>query len=109
LDCGEVTARQIEAARKAMSHHTKRGGKIWIRIFPDKPITKKPAEVRMGSGNGSVDHFAAVVGPGTVLFEMAGVSTRLGGEAVRVASHKLEDGTTILSRDADEPMVEEGR
>ncbi len=109
LDCGEVTARQIEAARKAMSHHTKRGGKIWIRIFPDKPITKKPAEVRMGSGKGSVDHFAAVVRPGTILFEMAGVSPTLAREALRLASHKLAVGTTILSRDADEPMVEEGR
>jgi large subunit ribosomal protein L16 len=102
LECGHVTARQIEAARKAMSHHTKRGGKIWIRIFPDKPITKKPAEVRMGSGKGSLDHFAAVVRPGTMLFEIAGVSPEMAREAMRLASHKLAVSTTIMSRDNDE-------
>lgn len=101
-----VTARQIEAARKAMSHHTKRGGKIWIRIFPDKPITKKPAEVRMGSGKGNLDHFSAVVRPGTVLFEMAGVSPELAREALRLAAHKLSVQTTILSRDAEEPVAQ---
>jgi large subunit ribosomal protein L16 len=106
MECGFVTARQIEAARKAMSHHTKRGGKIWIRIFPDKPITKKPAEVRMGSGKGMVDHFSAVVRPGTVLFEMAGVSPVLAREALRLASHKLGVTTVILSRDADEVVPE---
>lgn len=107
LECGFVTARQIEAARKAMSHHTKRGGKIWIRIFPDKPMTKKPAEVRMGSGKGSLDHFAAVVRPGTMLFEIAGVSPELAREAMRLASHKLAVGTTILSRDVHEPVAVE--
>lgn len=105
-ECGMVTARQIEAARKAMSHHTKRGGKIWIRIFPDKPITKKPAEVRMGSGKGNLDHFSAVVRPGTVLFEMAGVSPELAREALRLAAHKLSVQTTILSRDAEEPVAQ---
>jgi large subunit ribosomal protein L16 len=109
LECGYVTARQIEAARKAMSHHTKRGGKIWIRIFPDRPITKKPAEVRMGSGKGSLDHFAAVVRPGTMLFEIAGVSPELAREAMRLASHKLAVDTTILSRNADEPVATEDK
>lgn len=101
LECGWVSARQIEAARKAMSHHTKRGGKIWIRVFPDKPITKKPLEVRMGSGKGSVDHFAVVVKPGTVLFEMAGVPPTLAREAMRLASHKLSVDTTIIARDEE--------
>jgi large subunit ribosomal protein L16 len=107
LDCGHVTARQIEAARKAMSHHTKRGGKIWIRIFPDKPITKKPLEVRMGSGKGNLDHYAAVVRPGTMLFEIAGVSPELAREAMRLASHKLAVGTVILARDEEEPRATE--
>lgn len=99
LSCGWVSARQIEAARKTITHHTKRGGKVWIRIFPDKPITKKPAEVRMGSGKGAVDHFAAVVRPGTVIFEMAGVSPTLAREALRLASHKLSVDTAIMARD----------
>ena len=107
LECGWVSARQIEAARKAMTHHTKRGGKVWIRIFPDKPITKKPAEVRMGSGKGSVDHFAAVVRPGTMLFEMAGVSPELAREALRLASHKLSVRTTVMTRDVEEPVSAE--
>lgn len=104
---GHVSARQIEAARKAMSHHTKRGGKIWIRIFPDKPITKKPAEVRMGSGKGSLDHFTAVVRPGTMLFEIAGVPGPLAREAMRLAANKLSVHATIVARDADEPIVYE--
>lgn len=107
-DCGWVSARQIESARRAMTHHTKRGGKIWIRIFPDKPITKKPAEVRMGSGKGSVDHFAAVVRPGTMLFEMSGVAPELAREAMRRASHKLSVGTVIVARD-NEPTKTEGQ
>ena len=102
LECGWVSARQIEAARKAMTHHTKRGGKVWIRVFPDKPITKKPAEVRMGSGKGTVDHFAVVVRPGTVLFEMAGVPQDLAREALRLASHKLSVDTTIMMRDQEQ-------
>jgi large subunit ribosomal protein L16 len=102
LGCGWVSARQIEAARKTITHHTKRGGKVWIRIFPDKPITKKPAEVRMGSGKGAVDHFVAVVRPGTIIFEMAGVSPALAKEALRLASHKLSVNTTIMARDMAE-------
>lgn len=102
VDCGWVSARQIEAARRAMTHHTKRGGKIWIRIFPDKPITKKPAEVRMGSGKGNVDHFAAVVKPGTMLFEMAGVPDELAREAMRRAAHKLSVGTTLVVRESEQ-------
>lgn len=101
LDCGWVSARQIEAARRAMTGYTKRGGKIWIRIFPDKPITKKPAEVRMGSGKGSVDHFAAVVRPGAILFEIAGVPEATAREAMRRAAHKLSVGTTIVARETE--------
>ena len=84
-----ITSRQIEAARRAMTRYVKRGGKIWIRIFPDKPVTKKPAETRMGSGKGAPDHWVAVVKPGRILFEMAGVPPRRPREAMRLASHKL--------------------
>jgi large subunit ribosomal protein L16 len=97
-EAGWVTARQIEAARRAMTHYTKRGGRIWIRIFPDKPVTKKPAETRMGSGKGDVDHFVAVVKPGTVLFEMGSVENSVAEEAMRLASHKLSVKTKIISR-----------
>src|SRR3990167_8875076 len=89
LEAGFVTARQIEAARRAMTHHTKRGGRIWIRIFPDKPVTKKPPETRMGSGKGAVDHYVAVVKPGNVLFEMSGVGQEVAAEALKKASAKL--------------------
>ena len=84
-----ITSRQIEAARRAMTRYVRRGGKIWIRIFPDKPVTKKPAEVRMGSGKGAPDHWVAVVKPGRILFEMAGVPLEEAAEAMRLASHKL--------------------
>jgi large subunit ribosomal protein L16 len=84
-----ITSRQIEAARRAMTRSVKRGGKIWIRIFPDKPVTKKPAEVRMGSGKGAPDHWVAVVRPGRILFEMAGVPQTEAREAMRLAGHKL--------------------
>lgn len=84
-----ISSRQIEAARRAMTHHTKKGGRIWIRIFPDKPITKKPPEVRMGSGKGAVDHYAAVVKPGTVLFEMGGVTKEVATEALALAAMKM--------------------
>ncbi|MDD5692990.1 MAG: 50S ribosomal protein L16 [Patescibacteria group bacterium] len=94
-----VTSRQIEAARRAMTRYIKRGGKIWIRIFPDKPVTKKPNETRMGSGKGSPDHFIAVVKPGRVLFEMDGVSTSVAKEALRLASHKLPIKTKIVVKD----------
>lgn len=93
-----VTARQIEAARRAMTHYTKRGGRIWIRIFPDKPVTKKPAETRMGSGKGEVEQYVAVVKPGMVLFEMGAVEEIVAKEAMRLAAHKLPIKTRIISR-----------
>lgn len=86
---GWVTARQIEAARRTMTHYTKRGGRLWIRIFPDKPVTKKPPETRMGSGKGNVDHYVAVVKPGMIIFEMGGVIAEVAKEAMRRASQKL--------------------
>jgi large subunit ribosomal protein L16 len=89
LENGWVTARQIESARRAITHYTKRGGRIWIRVFPDKPITKKPPETRMGSGKGAVDQFVAVVKPGAILFEMGGVPREVAAEAMRRASAKL--------------------
>ena len=97
-----ITARQIEAARRAIVHHLKRGGKVWIRIFPDKPVTKKPAEVRMGSGKGAPDHWVAVVKPGRILFELAGVDHALAKEAMRLASYKLPIKTKFLSREGAE-------
>ncbi len=94
-----ITARQIEAARRAMTRYVKRGGKIWIRIFPDKAITKKAAETRMGSGKGAPDHWVAVVKPGRILFEMAGVPEVEAAEAMRLASHKLPVATRVVLRD----------
>ena len=94
-----ITARQIEAARRAMTRYVKRGGKIWIRVFPDKPVTKKPSEVRMGSGKGAPDHGVAVVKPGRVLFEMAGVPQDEAQEAMRLASHKLPVDVKFLVRE----------
>jgi large subunit ribosomal protein L16 len=94
-----ITSRQIEAARRAMTRYVKRGGKIWIRIFPDTPITKKPAEVRMGSGKGSVDHYAAKVRPGRIMFEMDGVTEEVAREAMRLAAHKLPVRTRFVVRD----------
>ena len=91
-----ITSRQIEAARRAMTRSVKRGGKIWIRIFPDKPATKKPAETRMGSGKGAPDHWVAVVKPGRILFEMAGVDHDSAVEAMRLASHKLPVATRVV-------------
>ena len=93
-----MTARQIEAARRAISRHVKRGGKIWIRVFPDKPITKKPLEVRMGKGKGSVEYWVAQIKPGTMLFEIEGVSEELAREAFELASAKLPVKTTFSSR-----------
>ena len=95
---GRVTARQIEAARRAMTRHIKRGGKVWIRIFPDVPITKKPVEVRMGKGKGNVEYWVAKVQPGKVLYEMEGVSEDVAREAVRLAAAKLPVLTTLVSR-----------
>ena len=89
LEPAWITANQIEAARIAMPRYTKRGGQVWIKIFPDKPITEKPAETRMGSGKGSPEYWAAVVKPGRVMFEIAGVSEEIAREALRLASHKL--------------------
>jgi len=100
LGAAWITSRQIEAARRAMTHHVKRGGQIWIRIFPDKPVTKKPAETRMGSGKGPPDHWVAVVKPGRMLFEMTGVSQEAAKEAMRLASHKLPIDTSFVLREA---------
>ncbi|MDA8226104.1 50S ribosomal protein L16 [Geobacter benzoatilyticus] len=97
-ECGWVDSRQIEAARIAMTRYIKRGGKIWIRIFPDKPLTSKPAETRMGKGKGSPDSWVCVVKPGRVLYEMEGVSEEIAREAFRLAAHKLPVGTKFISR-----------
>jgi large subunit ribosomal protein L16 len=94
-----ITARQIEAARRAMTRYVKRGGKIWIRVFPDKPVTKKPAEVRMGSGKGAPDHWVAVVKPGRILFEMSGVPVKEASEAMRLAAMKLPVNMKFLVRE----------
>ena len=96
-----MTARQIEAARRAIVHHFKRGGKVWIRVFPDKPVTKKPAEVRMGSGKGAPDHWVAVIRPGRILFEVGGVDHALAKEALRLASYKLPIKTKFVSREEE--------
>ncbi len=98
LECGYITAKQIEAARIAMTRHVKRGGKMWIRIFPDKPVTKKPAEVRMGKGKGAPEAWVARVKPGRILYEMEGVSRELAKEALRLASHKLPLKTKFVER-----------
>jgi large subunit ribosomal protein L16 len=98
MDAGWITDRQIEAARIAMTRHVKRGGKIWIRMFPDKPITKKPAETRMGSGKGAPDHWVAVVKPGRVLYEIQGVDETLAREALNLAAQKLPIKTKFVSR-----------
>ncbi|MBN4079447.1 50S ribosomal protein L16 [Beggiatoa alba] len=95
---GRITARQIEASRRAMTRHIKRGGKIWIRVFPDKPITKKPLEVRMGKGKGGVEYWVAQIQPGRMLFEMEGVSEELAREAFKLASAKLPVATTFVTR-----------
>jgi large subunit ribosomal protein L16 len=99
LECGWVTDREIEAARIAMTRSIKRGGKVWIRLFPDKPITKKPAETRMGKGKGAPDQWVAVVRPGKILFEMEGVDRATAGSAMRLAAHKLAIRTKFISRE----------
>jgi large subunit ribosomal protein L16 len=101
LDAGWLTNRQIEAARIAMTRKIKRGGKVWINIFPDKPVTQKPAETRMGSGKGSPEHWVAVVKPGRVMFELAGVPEPLAKEALRLAGTKLSVRTKVVKREAD--------
>jgi large subunit ribosomal protein L16 len=98
LECGWLTARQIEAGRVAMTRFVKRGGKIWIRVFPDKPITKKPTEVRMGKGKGAPEAWVAVIKPGRVLFEMEGVPESMAREAMRLAAHKLPFKTRFVLR-----------
>ena len=95
-----VTSRQIEAARRAITHYTQRGGRIWIRIFPDKPITKKPAETRMGSGKGDVYEFVAPVRPGRILFEMGGVTKDIAQAALRLAAQKLNVKTSMVSKES---------
>jgi len=97
-DRGRLTARQIEAARRAMTRHVKRGGKIWIRVFPDKPITQKPLEVRQGKGKGNVEYWVALVQPGSVLYEMSGVTEEVAREAFKRAAAKLPIATTFVSR-----------
>ena len=101
LEPGYITDRQIEASRIAITRFVKRGGKVWIRIFPDKPVTKKPAETRMGKGKGAPDHWVAVVKPGRILFEMEGVSRVDAMEAMRLASHKLSLRTKFVAREGN--------
>jgi len=105
-ECGWVTSNQIEAARIAMTRFTKRGGQVWIDIFPHKPVTKKPAETRMGSGKGSPEYWVAVVKPGRVMFEMAGIDIDIAKEALRLASHKLPVKCKIVVKET--PVAAEG-
>ena len=98
LEACWITARQIEAARRAVMHYIQRGGKLWIRIFPDKPITKKPPEVTLGGGKGSVDHYVVPVKPGRIIFEMDGVSEEVAKEALRLAAHKLPVKTKFVRK-----------
>ena len=108
LEPAWITSNQIEAARIAMTRYTKRGGQVWIKIFPDKPITEKPAETRMGSGKGSPEYWVAVVKPGRVMFEIAGVSEEVAREALRLASHKLPIKTKIVTKEETAPESENG-
>ena len=102
MDCGWITSRQIEAARIAMTRFIKRGGKVWIRLFPDKPITKKPAETRMGKGKGAPEEWVAVIRPGKILFEMEGVGQDIAQQAMRLAAHKIPLKTKFVSRESVE-------
>ncbi|MDQ6700778.1 MAG: 50S ribosomal protein L16 [Acidobacteriota bacterium] len=102
MSCGWVTDRQIEAARIAMTRFIKRGGKVWIRLFPDKPITKKPAETRMGKGKGAPEQWVAVVRPGKILFEMEGVAVDIAEQAMRLAAHKIPMKTKFVTRETTE-------
>jgi len=101
LEPGWVSSNQIESARIAITRHAKRGCKVWIRVFPDKPITKKPAETRMGKGKGALEYWVAVVKPGRILYEMSGVTEELAKEAMRLASHKLPVATKFIKRDEE--------
>ncbi len=103
---GWVTSNQIEAARQAMTRRTKRGGQVWIKIFPDKPITAKPAETRMGSGKGAPEYWVSVVKPGRVLFEMAGIPEEVAREALRLAAHKLPITTKFIKKEAVQEAAE---
>lgn len=98
LERNWVTAREIEAARRAMTRYIKRGGEVWIRIFPDKPVTAQPLETRMGGGKGGIDHFVAVVRPGNIIFELGGVSEDIAREAMRLAAHKLSVKTKFITK-----------
>jgi len=102
MDCGWITSRQIEAARIAMTRFIKRGGKVWIRLFPDKPITKKPAETRMGKGKGAPEEWVAVIRPGKILFEMEGVGPEIAKQAMRLAAHKIPMKTKFVAREVTE-------
>ena len=102
MSCGWITSRQIEAARIAMTRFIKRGGKVWIRLFPDKPITKKPAETRMGKGKGAPEEWVAVIRPGKILFEMEGVAPDIAREAMRLAAHKIPMKTRFVMRETTE-------
>jgi len=102
MECGWITSRQIEAARIAMTRFIKRGGKVWIRLFPDKPITKKPAETRMGKGKGAPEEWVAVIRPGKILFEMEGVGTEIAEQAMRLAAHKIPLKTKFVKREVAE-------
>ncbi|HAI86288.1 MAG TPA: 50S ribosomal protein L16 [Firmicutes bacterium] len=108
LEPGWVTSRQIEAARIAMTRYTKRGGNVWIRIFPDKPVTKKPAETRMGSGKGAPEYWVSVVKPGRVMFEIAGIPEDVAREALRLAGHKLPIRTKFISKQEAGGEADEG-
>ncbi|MBC7924646.1 MAG: 50S ribosomal protein L16 [Bryobacteraceae bacterium] len=101
MECGWITSRQIEAARIAMTRYIKRGGKVWIRLFPDKPITKKPAETRMGKGKGAPEEWVCVIRPGKILFEMEGVTVEVATEAMRLAASKLPLPTKLITRDSE--------
>jgi large subunit ribosomal protein L16 len=105
-ECGKITAQQIEAARIAITRHVKRGGKVWIRVFPDKPFTKKPAETRMGKGKGSPEGWVAIIRPGLILYEMAGVDRETAKEAMRLAAHKLPVPTRFVERENIAPLSE---
>lgn len=98
VEVGWITSRQIEASRRAMTHYTKKGGKIWIRIFPDKPMTAKGVEIPMGGGKGAVDHYVVPVKPGVIMFEIDGVSPEIAREALRLASHKMPVKTVIVAK-----------
>jgi len=101
LESAWITSEQIESARRAITHHIRRGGKVWIRVFPDKPVTKKAAETRMGSGKGAPDHWVAVVKAGRILFEISGISEEAAKESIRLASHKLPFHTRFILRETD--------